>query len=223
MAIKGKRMRTAQQRGPKPPPKRARKDRRDVEGALYGGFALDQSDIHLSNYHRLSPERVADDSLFRFTRALVVAGRRWRKVANDRIKPLGHSMMRWETLYLVAYSGSDLTQSELARLVGVEGPTMVRTLHLLAEDGLLERHQSRDDLRVTVNRITDRGREVIGQIMKITNQLRSEILHDIAADDLAVAQKVMSQVLRNLEQPLQGRKTAQATGPNGPEPEESDG
>ena len=223
MANQGKRVRTTQERGPKPPPKRSRKSARGLDGLFYGGFALDRSDEHLSNYHRLSPERVEDDRLFRFTRSLVVAARRWRKVANDRIKALGQTMMRWETLYLVAYSGEDLTQSELARLVGVEGPTMVRTLHMLAEAGLLERHQSRDDLRVTVNRITPRGRQVIGDIMNITNQLRSEILDDIDPKELEIAHKVMTQVLQNLERPLAERKGASPGRRSRKDAEDSDG
>lgn len=76
---------------------------------------------------------------------------------------------------------------------------MVRTLHLLAEEGLLERHQSREDLRMTINRITDKGRLVIADIMSITNQLRSEMLEGIDPDQLAVAQNVMTQLIRNLE------------------------
>lgn len=196
----GKKARTSQGRGPQPPRKGRRGiGARDLDGLLYGGFELDLSDRHLENYHRLSPENLDDDTHFKFTRALVVAARRWRKVANDRIKHLDQTMMRWETLYLVAYSGEELTQSELARVVGVEGPTMVRTLHLLAEEGLLERHQSREDLRVTINRITDKGRQVIADIMSITNQLRSEMLEGVDREKLAIAQEVLTQLMRNLE------------------------
>ncbi|MBO9518711.1 MAG: MarR family transcriptional regulator [Porphyrobacter sp.] len=197
---RAKKTRTSQERGPQPPRKGRRgQGTRDLEGLLYGGFELAMSDRHLDNYHRLSPENLEDDTHFKFTRALVVAARRWRKVANDRIKALDQTMVRWETLYLVAYSGEELTQSELARVVGVEGPTMVRILHLLAEEGLLERHQSREDLRVTINRITDKGRQVIADIMSITNQLRSEMLEGIDGEKLAVAQGVLTQLMRNLE------------------------
>lgn len=206
---RGKKTRTAQQRGPQPPSKaRGRAGANALNGLLYGGFALDTSDRHLENFHRLSPESLEDDTYFRFTRALVVSARSWRKVANDRIKPLDQTMVRWETLYLVAYSGADLTQGELARVVGVEGPTMVRILHLLAKDGLLERHQSREDLRVTINRITDKGRQVIGDIMSITNQLRSEMLEGIAPEDLSVAQNVLTHMMRNLEGAQLARRPA---------------
>ncbi|HZF46460.1 MAG TPA: MarR family transcriptional regulator [Sphingomonadaceae bacterium] len=208
---RSKKTRTAQQRGPLPPRKaRSRNGPRSLKGLLYGGFELDMSDRHLENYHRLSPESPEDDTYFRFTRALVVAARRWRKVANDQIRTLDQTMVRWETLYLVAYSGEELTQSELARVVGVEGPTMVRMLHLLAEEGLLERHQSRDDLRVTINRITEKGRKVIADIMSITNQLRREMLDGIEAEDLAVTQKVLTRMVRNLEEAQAGRRSPAA-------------
>jgi MarR family transcriptional regulator for hemolysin len=172
---------------------------RTVEGLMYGGFSVDLSDEHLSNYHRFAAASEADDDYFRTTRALVVAARRWRKLANDRLKPLQQTMARWETLYLVAYSGEELNQSELARLIGVQGPTMVRMLDSLSREGLIERQQSHHDLRVTINRITDEGRRVISDIMGITNELRSQVLADVDADELKTTIKVLTQVLRTLD------------------------
>ena len=166
---------------------------------MYGGFSVDLSDKHLRNYHRFDEGSEADDDYFRTTRALVVAVRRWRKLANDRIKPLSQTMARWETLYLVACSDEELNQSELARLIGVEGPTMVRMLDSLSQEGLIERRQSHEDLRVTINRITDKGRQVVRQIMGVTNELRREVLRDLDREELRITNKVLSQILRRLE------------------------
>src|SRR5688500_2529533 len=92
-----------QRRGPKPAVKPDRpREYREIEGLMYGGFSVDRSDRHLRNYHRFDAQSEADDDYFRTTRALVVAARRWRKLANDRLKPLHQTMARWETLYLVA-------------------------------------------------------------------------------------------------------------------------
>jgi DNA-binding MarR family transcriptional regulator len=54
-------------------------------------------------------------------------------------------MAQWETLYLVAYSGEELNQSQLSQLLGVHGPTMLRMLDSLARRGLIERQQSHED------------------------------------------------------------------------------
>jgi MarR family transcriptional regulator for hemolysin len=153
----------------------------------------------LVNYHRVNPDNEADDLYFRMTRALVVAARRWRKVANDRLKPIEQTMAQWETLYLVAYSGEELNQSELARVLGVHGPTMLRMLDSLARRGLIERQQSPDDLRVTINRITPEGRMVIASIMGISNELRRDVLSDVDEEELRIAVKVLSQMLRKLD------------------------
>ncbi|HEU4650176.1 MAG TPA: MarR family transcriptional regulator [Croceibacterium sp.] len=187
-------------RGPKPADRPAQAPPgRPVEGLLYGGFSVDHSDRHLDNYHRFDPASEADDLYFKLTRALVVAARRWRKVANDRLRPLDQTMAQWETLYLVAYSGEELNQSQLSRLLGVHGPTMLRMLDQLARRGLIERQQSHHDLRVTNNRITPAGREVIRRIMGMTNALRREALDGIDPDELRIAGKVLVQMLRALE------------------------
>jgi MarR family transcriptional regulator for hemolysin len=198
--IEPRKTRLQQKRGPKPairPPKV--KKARTVEGLMEGGFSLDHSDKHLKNYHRLNPESEADDLYFRMTRALVVSARRWRKVANDRLKPLEHTMAQWETLYLVGYSGEELNQSELSRLLGVHGPTMLRMLDALARRGLIERQQSHEDLRVTINRITPEGRAVITEIMGLTNELRRDVLRGIDAHDLRIAINVLTKMLGALE------------------------
>lgn len=188
--------RTEQKRGPKAAP--ARKIVMPAPRAPVGGFPIDMAERHLINYRRASGDP-SGDLHFRATRAIVVAARRWRKVANDRLKPLDQTMARWETLFLVAYSEEKLTQSELARLISVEGPTMVRMLDALARDGLIEREQSATDRRVTVNRITDKGRHAIEEIMAITNDLRSELLEGIDPKKLAVAVEVLGMILRRLD------------------------
>ena len=192
--------RLQQKRGPKPAVRPARTSKtRAVEGLMEGGFSFEHSDQHLSNYHRLNPDSEADDLYFKMTRALVVAARRWRKVANDRLRPLEQAMVQWEALYLVAYSGEELNQSQLSRLLGVHGPTMLRMLDSLARRGLIERQQSHEDLRVTINRITPEGRAVITSIMGLTNELRRHVLGGIDEQELGIAAKVLTQMLVALE------------------------
>jgi DNA-binding MarR family transcriptional regulator len=137
---------------------------------------------------------------FRLTRALVTAARRWRKIANERVRTIGQSMARWETLFLVAFSGHQLSVSELANLVGIEGPTMVRMLQLLEQDGLITREQSEVDRRVTINTITPTGEQVIEDVKAITGKLREEVLHNIDPEELAITQRVLSQMILRLDE-----------------------
>lgn len=192
--------RSKQRRGPQP----ARSAQRDALKEQIDRIVDDKgsplSERHLLNYRTHFPEEASDYDYFRMTRAIVTAARRWRKVANDRVKPLEQTMARWETLFLVAFADGEVTQSELARLISVEGPTMVRMLDVLARDGLIERRQSETDARVTTNRITPAGTSVITEIMAVTNQLRSEVLGGIDPGEMSVALKVLNQILRKLDE-----------------------
>lgn len=200
-----------QRRGPKPAAAGPRGPGK-IKGLMYGGFSVDLSDEHLKNYHRFDADSERDDDHFRTTRALVVAARRWRKLANDRLRPMHQTMARWETLYLVAYSDEELNQGQLSRLIGVQGPTMVRMLDSLAREGLIERQQSHHDLRVTINRITDKGRQVISSIMGMTNALRHEILAEVEPGELKTTVKVLSQILRTMD-----KLDLDGCAPHGPE------
>ena len=160
---------------------------------------LSALDERLAKYHRLYAGSDVDDLYYRATRDIVVAGRRWRKLANERIRPTGHTMARWETLFLVAFSDHALTQGELARLLNVEGPTLVRMLDVLSKEGLIERKQSEIDRRVTTNAITPKGRQAIDDIMGVTNALRTEVLNGLDPVELATCLKVLDQIIERVD------------------------
>ena len=194
---KAKSPRRSKKRGPSPA---LSQKAEDVLARQTKRFSENGAERHLANYHKLFRNGSADETYYRMTRAIVVAARRWRKVANERIKDLNQTMARWETLFLVAYSDNELTQSDLARLISVEGPTMVRMLDVLAKDGLIERRQSEIDRRMTTNRITPKGKKVINEIMSVTNLLRAELLSELDPDELAISLRVLSQILHRLDE-----------------------
>jgi MarR family transcriptional regulator for hemolysin len=161
---------------------------------------LSGPDRYLSSFDSTYSEETADSLYFRITRGIVVAARRWRKLANERVKAVDQTMARWETLFLVAFSDVELTQSDLARLISIEGPTLVRMLDLLAREGLIDRRQSDTDRRVTVNTITPAGLKVIDEIMGVTNVLRAEVLKDIPKAELEIALKVLSKIILRINE-----------------------
>lgn len=200
--------RSEQKRGPQAARNKPKRDVLSEQAkratAPFGGFPVVDAERHLINYHSQFEEGTDNDIFFRTTRAIVVAARRWRKVANDGVKAVGQTMARWETLFLVAFSGEELTQGELARLISVEGPTMVRMLDALAQDGLIERRQSETDRRVTVNTITTKGHKVIREVMAITNALRADLLKDIDPEKLAITIDTLGLILSRLDEMREG-------------------
>jgi MarR family transcriptional regulator for hemolysin len=120
-------------------------------------------------------------------------------------------MARWETLFLVALSGDELTQGELARLISVEGPTIVRMLDVLGKEGLIARRQNSTDRRVTTNRITPKGLRAIREIMEITDKLRAEVMGNVDPHRLEIFLDVLTQILRAIDERSRTRMDVKAS------------
>lgn len=160
--------------------------------------------------------RTENETYFQVTHAILTAARRWRKLANERVNTTGQTMARWETLFLVALSGPEVTQGDLARLISVEGPTMVRMLDVLAKDGLIARRQSATDRRVTTNRITAKGMRAIRDIMRITDGLRAEVLNSVDGRRLRIFLEVLNEILRRIDEKTEPNALPRAPAPGAP-------
>jgi DNA-binding MarR family transcriptional regulator len=75
----------------------------------------------------------------------------------DRLRPFGIGIGQWAIL-LFLWAREGPTQAELAKVVAIEPPTMVRTLDRMVRDGLVTREADPRDARVTRIYLTERGR-----------------------------------------------------------------
>jgi MarR family transcriptional regulator for hemolysin len=124
--------------------------------------------------------------------------RRWRARLDERLKHTGLTQARWIALLHLSRSGP-LAQCELAERIGIEGPTLVRVLDNLEEQGLIKRRPSSDDRRVKQLCLTDAAGPILTEITRICDDLRQELLADLPAKDIAVARKVMRAIADRLE------------------------
>ena len=132
---------------------------------------------------------------FPFTNARV--SRRWRKLLNERLKDLGVTQARWFTMVCLQRGGGGLTQRELAHLMTIENPTLVRLLDSLEEQGLIERRHSERDRRARLLYLTNAGERFMSDLNERANVLREEMLKGIENTDLEVALRVFEQVMEN--------------------------
>ena len=77
----------------------------------------------------------------------------------ERLRAPGVGIGQWAVL-LVLWAMDGATQAELARVVAIEPPTMVRTIDRMVRDGLVMRAADPRDGRVTRIHLTDRGRSL---------------------------------------------------------------
>ncbi|HSC03365.1 MAG TPA: MarR family winged helix-turn-helix transcriptional regulator [Solirubrobacteraceae bacterium] len=85
------------------------------------------------------------------------------------ISPRAHAVLT------TAMSGEH-TQSEIARLVGLDKTTMVVTVDELEAGGLAERRSSSADRRARVIAVTEAGKRKVKQADKVLDRVRSDVL-----------------------------------------------
>jgi MarR family transcriptional regulator, transcriptional regulator for hemolysin len=85
------------------------------------------------------------------------------------ISPRAHAV-------LIAALSGDHTQTELARMVGLDKTTMVVTLDELEAGGLAERRPSSRDRRARVIAVTEAGKRKVAEAEDITERIRADVL-----------------------------------------------
>ena len=86
------------------------------------------------------------------------------------------------------------SQRELAELMGIEPPTLVRHLDKLADDGLVERRPDPDDRRVVRVVVTRAGRKRLAQLHAVVHELDTELRDVLSARDVDALQRALTHV-----------------------------
>ena len=144
-------------------------------------------------------DQTAEDDLHVFARELVVVARRWRTRLDERLKCLGLTEARWAALYWLWQSPDGLSQTALAERAGVESPTLVRTLDLLCEAGLVERRSCATDRRAKVVVLTPAAMPLVHQLDAVAAELRADLMADLTPAELATALSVFRKLRLKLD------------------------
>lgn len=121
-----------------------------------------------------------------------------RRRAADLLGDLGLHLGQEFTLEAL-WANGELSQTELARLVGVQKATMTVTLRSMERDGLIERRRDPADERVMLVRVTRRGMGLREPLYAMWRQLDAETADGLSATDERALQRLMQTVERNLE------------------------
>ncbi|MBU3824689.1 MAG: transcriptional regulator SlyA [Candidatus Oceanisphaera merdipullorum] len=130
--------------------------------------------------------------------------RLWRAVNDERLKPLGLTQSRWITLsHLKDEDG--MQQHQLARLVGVESPSLVRTLDGLEQLGIVERRPCANDRRGKTVHLTDTVDELMTAMDKVLVDTRNQVLGGLTPQEIADFTRIAEHINDNLQR-LTGHK-----------------
>src|SRR6056297_262030 len=134
-----------------------------------------------------------------FPFAVARVTRRWRKLLDERLKDLGVTQARWTTMFYLQRGGEGLTQRELAKLMAIENPTLVRLLDSLEQQDLIERRPCPNDRRARRLHLTNAGRAFMDDLSERAEVLREEMLEGISDEEIECTVKVFHKILENAE------------------------
>ncbi|STG09309.1 transcriptional regulator SlyA [Escherichia coli] len=107
----------------------------------------------------------------------------WRALIDHRLKPLELTQTHWVTLHNIHQLPPDQSQIQLAKAIGIEQPSLVRTLDQLEEKGLISRQTCASDRRAKRIKLTEKAEPLISEMEAVINKTRAEILHGISAEE----------------------------------------
>jgi MarR family transcriptional regulator for hemolysin len=130
---------------------------------------------------------------------LVLAGRRWRALLDERLRPTGQSAARMEAMAAILHMPEPRPQVDIARRLRIEGPTLTRMLDALEKDGMVERLHDPADRRTKQLRVTEDGERALEQIFDIADGLRSHILEGFSDSEIEVVNRLLLRLMERLD------------------------
>ncbi|MFJ5369651.1 MarR family winged helix-turn-helix transcriptional regulator [Bosea sp. CER48] len=132
-----------------------------------------------------------------FTAELASVNRKLRALVDERARGMGLTLARARLLMELAREDGPI-QSDLAGLLDIEQPTLVRLLDGLERTGMIERRAVEGDRRARRVFLTETARAQAQDILDFLTELRAGILQGIATEELETALDVLRRTSRNI-------------------------
>ncbi len=132
-----------------------------------------------------------------FVFPLLSLARHWRWWLDRRLKPEGVTQGTWFILAYLKLGGDGMAQKDLAKFIGIEGPTLVGHLDRLEKYGLVERREDAGDRRSRTVHLTPAAEPLWSKVSHIASAMRTELLEGVSQDDLAACTRVFERIKAN--------------------------
>nr|WP_279078382.1 transcriptional regulator SlyA [Hafnia alvei] len=122
----------------------------------------------------------------------------WRALIDQRLKPLELTQTHWVTLYNINRLPPEQSQIQLAKAIGIEQPSLVRTLDQLEEKGLITRHTCANDRRAKRIKLTEEAAPIIKEVNDVITMTRGEILSGILPEEVTLLTSLVERLEQNI-------------------------
>ncbi|WP_215396058.1 MarR family winged helix-turn-helix transcriptional regulator [Rheinheimera oceanensis] len=127
--------------------------------------------------------------------------RLWRSAITASVQSLGMTEARWTAMLHLKMLGEGATQQALAQELGIEMPSLSRTLSQLVEQDMLQRQPHPTDKRAQCLYFTAAGQHMLAQLIERTMQIRQALYQDLtpaAVQQLMQSLDIMERNARTL-------------------------
>lgn len=147
--------------------------------------------------------------------SLPVLQRAYRAAADKAVAPIGVSQALAWPLVMIGRQGDGVRQGVLADRLGIEAPSLVRSLDQLVDGGFIERREDAADRRAKTLHLTPAGAAACARIEVMLQALRAELYEGVPDEDIAACLRVfgvLEQRLGCAVAPVPARSTPQVAG-----------
>ncbi|MEH6987457.1 MarR family winged helix-turn-helix transcriptional regulator [Cytobacillus firmus] len=122
--------------------------------------------------------------------------RHFSKVLNESLVPLGLYAAQWTIIYRLK-TGGPSTQKEISSYLGVEAPTMTRTLARLEKSGWITRTAGRDKREKLIS-LTDTAILEYDNWLAAVRSSESNVLQNITEEEISTMIRLMTKMRENM-------------------------
>ena len=122
----------------------------------------------------------------------------WRALIDERLKPLQLTQTHWVTLHNINILPPEQSQIQLAKAIGIEQPSLVRTLDQLEEKKLITRQTCASDRRAKRIKLTEEAAPIINRMETVIDDTRQEILSGISSTDIKHLLDMLARLEKNI-------------------------
>lgn len=124
--------------------------------------------------------------------------RAWRALIDERLKPLELTQTHWVTLHNINMLPPEQSQIQLAKAIGIEQPSLVRTLDQLEEKKLITRQTCASDRRAKRIKLTEEAAPIINAMESVIDSTRKEILTGMSQSDIEQLSVMLARLEKNI-------------------------
>lgn len=122
--------------------------------------------------------------------------RHFSKVLNESLVPLGLYAAQWTIIYRLK-TGGPSTQKEISSYLGVEAPTMTRTLARLEKSGWITRTAGKDKREKLIS-LTDTAILEYDNWLAAVRSSESNVLQNITEEEISTMIRLMEKMRENM-------------------------